>query len=421
MSTIGSVRVIEQNEMPGSPTPLRRVGFRRLSGAQAVSSIGDWLATFALMTLVLDISGSAAAVGGVLALRLAPATVAGPLIGFVASRWGRRALLVRLDLTRAGVVLLIPLIRSLWWVFPLTVVLEIAAVIAIAARDASIRDLVDEPDLPLANGIVLGATYGAIPLGAGAFTLVTTVFEGASGVLGGPHAAFWLDAVTFVVSASLIRRISEIPARPEPTLTAGGRVRLSAAFRIPLVGSTLPPIVAASLGIGTLFSLGVGFVRDTLGASDAQFGTLVVLFGVGAAAGLALRQFGPFGGLAAVRLGVGAMGGVMAVMAFASGLGTTFLMAVAFGLGGAFAIVSGLTVLQSELASERQLLALGAFHVTVRVALAVGALAAGGAVDIFGDRPVLGLEPIRLVLVVAGALTAASAVRVSRESGHPGR
>lgn len=404
--------------MPASQTPLRRAGFRRLSEAQAVSSIGDWLATFALMTLVLDISGSAAAVGGVLALRLAPATVAGPLIGFAASRWGRRALLVRLDLVRAGVALLIPLVRSLWWVYSLTVVLEVAAVIAISARDASIRDLVDDSELPLANGIVLGATYGAIPLGAGAFTLVSTAVAGVPGLLGGPHVAFWVDAATFLVSAALIRRIVEIPADPEPTLASAGPVRLSAAFRIPLVGSTLPPIVAASLGIGTLFSLGVGFVRETLGASEAQFGTLVVVFGAGAALGLVARQFGPVGGLAAVRLGVVTMGGVMAVMGFASGLGATLVMAVAFGTGGAFAIVSGLTVLQSELASERQLLALGAFHVAVRVALAIGALAAGAAVDILGRRDVLGLEPIRLVLVIAGLLTAASAVRVTPEPGR---
>lgn len=404
-----------------APAPLRRVGFRRLSIAQAVSSIGDWLATFALMTLVLDISGSAAAVGGVLALRLAPATVAGPLIGFAASRWGRRELLVRLDLLRAGVVLLVPLVRSLWWVYPLTVAMEVAAVVAIAARDASIRDLVDESDLPMANGIVLGATYGAIPVGAGAFSLISTLFDGQAGPIAGSHAAFWLDALTFLASAALIRRISDIPARPEPSLAGGGPVRLSDARRIPLVRTTLPPVVAASVGIGTLFALGVGFVRDTLGASEAQFGTLVVVFGAGAALGLVLRQFGPVGGVAAVRLGVTTMGAVMVVMAFAGGLGMTLVMAAGFGVGGAFAIVSGITVLQSDLAAERQLLALGAFHVAVRVALAIGALAAGAATDLLGDRTIGGLEPIRLVLLVSGGLVAISAVRVTPKEETPPR
>jgi MFS family permease len=302
--------------MTWAHTLFHREGFRRLFAAQAISSIGDWLATFALMTLVLDISGSAAAVGVVLALRFAPATVAGALIGFVATRWGRRVILVRLDLIRAGITLLIPIVSALWWVYSWALALEVATVIAVAARDASIRDLVDDSDLPVANGMVLAATYGAIPIGAGSFAAISAVVGALPGRLStlGIQPAFWVDAVTFLASALLIRRVGEISARPDRSRVGGGRLRLRDSWGTPLVRATLPPILAASLGIGTIFSLGVRFVRDTLGASEAQFGILVVAFGIGAAGGLALRQMGTVAGVRAVRLGVAVMGTVMVGM-----------------------------------------------------------------------------------------------------------
>ncbi len=394
--------------------PIHRTGFGRLFTAQAVSSIGDWLATFALMSLVLEISGSAAAVGAVLGLRFLPAAVAGPLIGFVASRWGRRSLLVRMDLVRAVAVLFIPIVPSLWWVYAWSLVLETATVMAVAARDASIRDLVDEPRLPMANGLVLGATYGAIPLGAGAFAAISLWAQDLPATLSflQVQPAFWADAVTFLISAWLIGGIAGISDRPEASLVGGERIRLRHAWSMPLVRGTLAPILAASFGIGTLFSLGITFVRQSLGADEAQFGILVVAFGLGALLGLALRQLRAVTGVLAVRVGVTLMGLAMLMIALASGILAALIMAVVFGTGGALAIVSGITVLQEDLPSEARLVALGAFHVAIRVALAVGGLAAGLAVDLIGDGELAGLEGVRLVLFGAGALVIISSLVV---------
>ncbi len=394
-------------------TSLRRAGFRRMATAQSISSFGDWLATFALMALVLDISGSTAAVGGVLALRLGPAALAGPVIARLSSRMGRKPLLLRLDLTRAVAAAAIPLVRALWWVYVLTFVLEMCAVVAIAARDASVRDLVEDDDLPLANGLLMGATYGAIPLGAGAFTLISTVSDALPSAIdfGRYYPAFWLDALTFLASFALLARITELPMQPDVVATSEHTPHLRDSWRIPLVRTTLPPLVAASLGIGTLFSLGITFVRETLGASESQFGVLVIVFGVGAAGGLAARQLGGRGGVWAVRLGVQAMGIVLILMVFAGGLGLTLVMAAAFGAAGAYSIVSGITSLQTDLDAGERLLALGSFHVIVRMALATGALIAGLAADLLGSG-ILGLGPIRSVMLVSGLIVATSAVLV---------
>ena len=58
---------------------LRRRGFRRLLIGQTISAFGDWIGTIGLMVLVLQVTNSSTAVGGVLVLRLLPATIAGPL------------------------------------------------------------------------------------------------------------------------------------------------------------------------------------------------------------------------------------------------------------------------------------------------------------------------------------------------------
>ncbi len=56
------------------------------------------------MILVVDVSGSASAVGGVLVARLLP-TLASPLVGVLADCFDRRAVLVAGDLVRAALVL----------------------------------------------------------------------------------------------------------------------------------------------------------------------------------------------------------------------------------------------------------------------------------------------------------------------------
>ncbi len=398
---------------------VRATGFRRLIGAQFVSSFGDWLATFALMALVLDLSGSAAAVGGVLALRMLPAALAGPLFGAVGRRWGRRPLLVGLDAIRAAAVIAIPLVRSLLWVYPLALVIEVATVLAITARDASIRDTVKRSELPVANGIVLAATYVGIPLGAGAFTAIASLN---SSVGGGQALAFWLDGGTFLISMMVIRTIHQIPDHPDLAPETGGHVRLRDVGRVPRVRATLPTVMAASIGIGSMFSLGIAFVRESLSATDREFGIMVLVFGLGAVAGLVLRQSVGTEGAWPVRAGVAGMGLVQVMMGLAPSVPLAFVLALVFGASGAFAIVSGLTLLQVDLRPADQLLAIGAFHMGVRVALAVGALAAGLAADSLGDLDMIG-DPARAVMVGSGALVLLSAAvlrsRIGTSAGEP--
>src|SRR4051794_37644612 len=92
----------------------RRPAFRALFIGQAVSGLGDWMVTIALMALVLRLSGSSTAVGAVLLLRLLPAAAAAPFAARGVRGWDRRRTMQAADLVRVGIVVAIPLVGQLW-------------------------------------------------------------------------------------------------------------------------------------------------------------------------------------------------------------------------------------------------------------------------------------------------------------------
>jgi predicted MFS family arabinose efflux permease len=403
---------------------LARRGFRLLVGSETISAVGDWMATVGLMVLALDLTGSSTAVAGVLILRLAPSAIAGPLAARLVSRWSRRKVLLTMHLARAGVVALVPVVRGVWWIYLWAFALEVCSLVFLPARDSLIPDLADDDELPMANALVLGSSYGTIPLGAALFGL-TAAATSVTG-LGGRLATgipFWVDAATFLVAFALVGRIAELGDRsgaPAATDAPGGG-SLRDAFGIPLVAQVLPAALAASVGIGALFSLGVVFVRDVLGASTAQFGVLIALFGLGAVAGLVVLQRLTASRFAVLRGGVAAQGMVVALMSASPGVGLTFLGAAAFGGCAATALAAGMSYLQAELDERDRVLAFIGFHVTIRGGLSVAAMAAGVADDLLAkvQLPGVGAVPAtRVVLFGAGLAVIGGALLARASEAH---
>ena len=392
---------------------LRRPGFRDLFIGQAVSGLGDWMVTVALMALVLQLTGSSTAVGGVLLLRLLPAAVAAPVAARGVVGWDRRRTMQVADLTRAGIVVALPLVAAVWWVYFCAFLLEAASIVFLPARDSLIPDLVSRDQLSVANAAILGSSYGTIPFGAAAFAAVAALSP--SGGWLGMHPfvlVFFVDALTFVVSFMYVTRLPR-SAEEVSLLSEEPPAKFRDALRLPLVRQVMAPTAAIVAALGSLFSLGVVFVRDVLHASDAQFGWLIALFGIGAAAGLGvLQQFRTNDELTNIERGVIVQGATIVVMSLANGLALAFAAAVVFGAATAFVLASGMSVLQSRLEGHDRVLGFTAFHVVVRSGLALSAVAAGVAGDVIGEvrLPGLGeLAPSRLVLLCAGLLVLASA------------
>ncbi|MXW42036.1 MAG: MFS transporter [Acidimicrobiia bacterium] len=413
-----------------------KVDFRRLLIGQSASALGDWMGTFALMALVNHLSDSATAVGGILAFRLIPAALGGTLAAKLTSRWDRRRTMITMDLLRAAMIAAVPFVQELWWVYLWALAIEAPSVVFLASRDSTIPDLADEADLPLANAAMMSSSYGNIPVGAGLFALFAAL-PLTDGWLGShPYAlVFWIDALTFLVSAYFIARITQITTlqrhaaprkSPEASLNGShGESRgkssqqssqqssrkLRDAWAVPLVRRVLPATAAAAVGLGALFSLGIKLVREELGASDAQYGILIVLFGVGAGCGLALaHRSRHLDLLMLTRRGALAMGALIALMSQSPTVWLTFLGAVGFGAAATVTLTSGMSALQSRIPSEQErVLAFSAFHVVIRIGLGIAALGAGAVGDGLNEA---GLSGTRAVLLTSGLLVLFSAATV---------
>src|SRR5439155_25530104 len=122
-------------------------GFRRLLIGQAVSGIGDWVATLAFSTLAFDLTRNSTAVAVVLVLRLLPPIFAAPVGGLLADRMDRRLIMVSCDVARAGLILLVPFF-GIGVLYVVAFVHECISLLFLPARDASIPLLVpDRGDL----------------------------------------------------------------------------------------------------------------------------------------------------------------------------------------------------------------------------------------------------------------------------------
>jgi MFS family permease len=184
--------------------------FRRLWLAQIVSEIGDWFYTLAIYNLLLTLTGRASSVGLALVLQVLPQTFIGPIAGAVNDRISRKRVMITADLVRAVIVLSMLLVRSrsvVWLVYPLLLAETVMAGFFEPARSSVIPNITPRKDLVLANtlssmtwsmNLVMGATIGGV---VAAFL--------------GRDAVFLLNALSFLVSAFFIRRMSFVEPHAE--------------------------------------------------------------------------------------------------------------------------------------------------------------------------------------------------------------
>ena len=309
--------------------PLFRNGrFVRLWVGQGVSFVGDAITMVALVVLVVDLTGSAVDVGGVLVARLLP-TFAGPLVGVVADRLSdRRALLVAVDLARAGLVTGMIFSSSMPPLYALAFLLGLCQTLFNPTIRASFPGVVGAGDLTRANAIISG-TFSCAIAGGPALGGVLVAWAGVD-------AAFALDAATFLVSAALL---ASVPM-PRPRGGEGGAGfarELAAGFGY-LRGARVPLAVVAGAGLlmlaeNTTVPAEVFLAKRVFGAGDAGYGLLVAAWGAGMVAGSGLMA--ALGDRARLLLWYLASVFVAAAALAATGLAPRFWAAVAaFALAG---------------------------------------------------------------------------------------
>jgi dTMP kinase len=409
----------------GFRAALSSAGFRRLLIGQAVSGLGDWVATLAFIVAAFRLTkGNQTAVAVVLVLRLVPPIFAAPIGGVVADRVYRRTIMVTCDLSRAALIVLAPFV-SIGLLYAIAFVHECISLFFLPARDASVPLLVPERSLPEANGLILASSYGSIPLAAAAFSGLQAVVSHIPTAL--PFAnlfrthpdafAFFFDAATFVFSASMIARLQlKREARQGSIeLMEGLMEGIRYVLGHPGLRALAYGLIVSMFGGGVLFAVGIGYIRQTLGGNNVAFGWLAALWGAGMGIGLVIVRLLIRRGQAMVFLAAVVMcGGVLIVMALFPYLWLAFVAAVVFGASFSVAILIALTIAQ-EVAEDRiRGRIMAGVQMLFRLGLGAGALGIGFlAHSIHKVKLLITLDGNQIGLIAGGALILLGAVASS--------
>ena len=194
--------------------PWRSGEFRALIAAQVTGEVGDQFARVAVSGIVLERSGSALYAALAFVVSYLPGIAGSVLLGPLADRLPRRALMIWCDLARAVVVAVLALAVAteapLWSLTGLLLVAELFSAPFDAARSALVPDVLpDAADFHAGAGISrtlfqLNQTVG-LALGG-------LIAYGASAQL-----ALWLDVVSYLASALILA----VGVRHRPAALAG--------------------------------------------------------------------------------------------------------------------------------------------------------------------------------------------------------
>ncbi|MFY9587631.1 MAG: MFS transporter [Actinomycetota bacterium] len=271
-----------------APTPglfKRNPDFTKLYAAQLISFGGDWFASVALLTVVLEKTHSATLAALVFAAQTVPFAIVSPFAGVIVDRLDRKVIMVSADLIRVFLALGFILVQSrstIWVIFVLLSLLSAFSAFFEPASSAALPNLVSRADLARAN-VLIGSAWGTmLVVGAALGGLVAATL--------GNTAAFAGDAISFAVSAALLLSIrgrfreSERVREHGVTIATDIRETISFARREHHVLALL--VVKAGFGIaaGAIGLISV-FAVDVFHGGAGTIGLLMSARGVGALVG----------------------------------------------------------------------------------------------------------------------------------------
>ncbi len=262
---------------------LRHRDFRLLLAGQTLSMFGDTAMLLTLGMWAKDLTGSNAIAGSVFAVLGLP-SLAAPFGGLLIDRFRRRPLMITVDLTTAGALLVLLRVHDrgdLWLIYLVALLYGASLIVFGSARSAFLHTMLEESNLGPANG-ALSTVREALRLvgpaaGAGLYAW-----------LGGGATAL-LDAATFVVSAAVLAAIRTPESRPVRVLGERLRDQLSVGARhlrsTPLLRATVLVVVICMLALGLAESVFFAVVDHGLHKSVTFLGVMQTAAGVGAIAG----------------------------------------------------------------------------------------------------------------------------------------
>lgn len=392
---------------------LRRApAFRLLFLATAGSATGTYLAAIVLSVAIYDRTGSGRWLAALLIADFLPIVLIGLTLGPLVDRLSRRRLMIFSDLVRAAVFAALPFAGSPGTIVALAGVTGVATGFFRPAVYAGLPNLVSDDDLTEANSLFSSVENLAWMIGP--------ILGGAILAVQGPALAYWINAVTFVVSALLIARIPARKLQSEDSLSRGHwrdvRDGLALVRGSRMLVAVLLVWNVVLLGNAAVNVPEVVFAKSSLGTGNVGLGILVAATGLGLTVGsflaptaigsLGLRRLYP-AAIALMAVGYGAASVAPAIWAAAP------LAAVAT-LGNGLALVCNQVLVQRGAPDAMRGRALAVLFSSFYATLGVGMVLAGLLTDPLGGRIMWALAAA--VYLCAAALAVATMRRLPVEA-----
>jgi MFS family permease len=346
---------------------IKNRNFRLLWTGEGISLIGDQFYLVALPWLVLRLTGSALAIGTVLALVAIPRALfmlpGGALTDRLSSRvvmlgsnLGRLVLVATLAaLTLTGVV-------ELWMIYVFALFFGLADAFFFPAQSSMVPRLLGRDRLRSGNAIIQGTAQLSMFIGpALAGVLIATLDRGSSGTrvhdVRGIGWAFALDALSFLASITALA-LMRLGGRPkvvarEATVLSSIAEELAVIWKDRVLRYYFLLIAAVTFFITGPFSVGVPVLAHTrFSGGAAAFGVILSAFGGGSLVGVLVAGFSrrpAARAFPALMLGLPALIGLsMMLLGVVPEVGLAAIVAAVMGLAQGYIVIQFITWLQER-------------------------------------------------------------------------
>ncbi|MDZ5471564.1 MFS transporter [Bacillus sp. 31A1R] len=172
-----------------------------------VSNLGNWIYFVAINLLILDLTGSPAAVAGLFIIRPLAVLVTNTWSGSLIDRMNNRHLMIITDVVRGILIGCIPFINSLWGIYVLMFIVNIAGSLFGPSSTTYMTKLVPPEKRKRFNSIFSFTSSGAFLVGpsiSGLLIMYTSI-----------DVCIFINAISFIVCALIIYYLPNVDNQTE--------------------------------------------------------------------------------------------------------------------------------------------------------------------------------------------------------------
>lgn len=249
--------------------------------AVGIANIGQWIYLLAINLIVLEMTGSALAVAGLYMIKPFAWMFVGMWVGSVIDRASTKHLMITLDVIRALIIVSIPFLDSIWMIYTLVLFIQMASAMFDPASFTYMTLLLPEHSRSRFNALLSFVHSGAFIMGP---ALAGILF-----MVGSLEMALFVNVGTFLLSAVLT---CFLPDLTNDTTSDNSKISFSN-IRSDLIlvwhfsKTALPFVVVYMIFQGVMLltaaldSMEVAFSKEVLHLTDAAYGSLVSIAGIG--------------------------------------------------------------------------------------------------------------------------------------------